>query len=144
MMGDSNDDSSDELEKSRSQIGDFAKNVSETVENLVKKLKKEKLINKKISASFAESEKRNEFLKLELGEVRKENELLEENVQAILAEKENLQKNYEVVQEESESLNLELTELKSAFLSAENTFKSLSNIVKTSATPKGQIISEQI
>jgi hypothetical protein len=136
MMGDSNDDSSDELEKSRSQIGDFAKNVSETVENLVKKLKKEKLANQNLSASFAESEKRNEFLKLELGEVRKKNELLEENMQAINADKENLQNNYEDVQKESESLNLELTELKSAFLSAENTFKSLSNIVKTSATPK--------
>jgi hypothetical protein len=136
MMADSNGDSSDELEKSRSQIGDFAKNVSETVENLVKKLKKEKLANQNLSASFAESEKRNEFLKLELGEVRKKNELLKQNMQAINADKENLQNNYEDVQKESESLNLELTELKSAFLSAENTFKSLSNIVKTSATPK--------
>ena len=133
MMGDANDDNSDELEKSISQIGDFSKNVSETLENLGKKLKTEKLANKNLSALFAESEKEIEFLKLELREVRKG--------------KENLQKNYEDVQKECdykdtkiESLNLEVTELKkiieSAFLSAKNTLKSMSNVVKTSAMPE--------
>ena len=136
MMGDSSDVNSGELEEIAKNFAQVvAKNVSAKMDSLVKELHNEKSKNQNLSASFAESEEKNEFLKQEMEKVRKENELLKENMQAIHSDKENLQK-------ESESLNLELTELKSAFSSVENTFKSFSNIVKTSATPKGQLISK--
>ena len=82
MMEDSSDVNSDELEE---LAKNFSKNVSATVENLVKKLQKEKLANQNLSASFTEIKEKNEFLKLEVGEVRKENKSLKENMQAIHA-----------------------------------------------------------
>ena len=71
MMEDSND-VDDELEKSRSQIGELAKNVSETVENLAKELQKEiqkeKLANQNLQHESDQKDKQIESLKLELTE----------------------------------------------------------------------------
>ena len=66
---------------------------------------------------------------------------LKENMQAIHADKENLQNECDQKDTQIESLNLELTEVKQAiqsFLSGNLTLKlkSMSNIVKTSATPE--------
>ena len=69
---------------------------------------------------------------------------LKENMQAIHADKENLQNECDQKDTQIESLHLELTGLKQAvqlFLSAESTLKSMSNIVKTSATP--EIVAKQ-
>ena len=85
-------------------------------------------------------------LKVELNESQKKNEDLLQEIEKVKGEKQTLQKNLEDVQNEKEqkdtqieSLNLELTEIKKAiqsFLSGEITLKSLSNLVKTSATPE--------
>ena len=86
MMGDSSDVNSGELEELAKNVAQVvAKNVSAKMESLVNELQKEKLANQNLSASFAESEEKNEFLKLEMDKVRKENELLKENMQAIHA-----------------------------------------------------------
>ena len=69
MMEDSND-INDELEKSRSHIGELAKNVSATVENLVKELQKEKLANKNLQNECDQKDTQIESLNLELTELK--------------------------------------------------------------------------
>ena len=69
MMEDSND-INDELEKSRSHIGELAKNVSATVEDFVKELRKEKLANQNLQKESDQKDKQIESLNLELTELK--------------------------------------------------------------------------
>ena len=63
MMGDSSDVNSGELEEIAKNFAQVvAKNVSAKMESLVKELQNEKSKNQNLSASFAESEEKNEFL----------------------------------------------------------------------------------
>ena len=88
----------------------------------------------------------NQAKKLELKESQKENEHLLQELEKVQSKNQNLQKNLEDVQNEKEkkdteieNLKMELTELKQAiqsFLSGNLTLKSMSNLVKNSATPE--------
>ena len=88
----------------------------------------------------------NQSKKLELKESQKENEHLLQELEKVQSKNQNLQKNLEDVQNEKEkkdteieNLKMELTELKQAiqsFLSGNLTLKSMSNLVKNSATPE--------
>ena len=88
----------------------------------------------------------NQRKKLVLKESQKENEHLLQELEKVKSQNQNLQNNLEDIQNEKEKkdteiqfLKMELTELKQAiqsFLSGNLTLKSMSNLVKNSATPE--------